>query len=95
MPRPFPFKTLGSVWPAMGVGPRPKVPTEARDFIRHLHSQLTLPWCIAGDFSYLFSHDDKQGRVLHPDWLLSGFKEVISDCSLLEVPLHGYPFTWE
>ena len=24
---PFPFETLGSVWPAMGVGPGPKVPT--------------------------------------------------------------------
>ena len=27
MPRPFPFETFGSVWPAMGVGPGPKVPT--------------------------------------------------------------------
>ena len=52
-------------------------------------------WCIAGDFNDLLSHDDKQGRVPHPDWLLSGLKEVISDCSLLEVPLHRYPFTWE
>ena len=27
VPRPFPFETLGSVWPARGVGPVPKVPT--------------------------------------------------------------------
>ena len=27
VPGPFPFETLGSVWPAMGVGPGPKVPT--------------------------------------------------------------------
>ena len=27
MPGPFPFETLGSVWPAMGVGLGPKVPT--------------------------------------------------------------------
>ena len=27
MPGPFPFETLGLVWPAMGVGPEPKVPT--------------------------------------------------------------------
>ena len=27
VPGPFPFETLGSVWPAMGVGPRPNVPT--------------------------------------------------------------------
>ena len=27
VPGPFPFDTLGSVWPAMGVGPRPKAPT--------------------------------------------------------------------
>ena len=26
-PGPFPFETLGPVWPAMGVGPGPKVPT--------------------------------------------------------------------
>ena len=27
VPEPFPFEILGSVWPAMGVGPGPKVPT--------------------------------------------------------------------
>ena len=26
VPRPFPFETFGSIWPAMGVGPGPKVP---------------------------------------------------------------------
>ena len=26
-PGPFPFETFGPVWPAMGVGPGPKVPT--------------------------------------------------------------------
>ena len=26
-PGPFPFETHGPVWPAMGVGPGPKVPT--------------------------------------------------------------------
>ena len=26
-PGPFPFETLGPVWPAMGVEPGPKVPT--------------------------------------------------------------------
>ena len=28
-PRPFPFETHGPVWPAMRVGPGPKVPTHA------------------------------------------------------------------
>ena len=28
VPGPFPFETLGSVWPAIEVGPGPKVPTQ-------------------------------------------------------------------
>ena len=27
VPGPFPFEALGSIWPARGVGPGPKVPT--------------------------------------------------------------------
>ena len=27
VPGPFPFESLGSVWPAVGVGPEPKAPT--------------------------------------------------------------------
>ena len=33
VPGPFPFETLGSVWPAMGVGPRPKVPTLSKNWV--------------------------------------------------------------
>ena len=43
----------------------------------------------------MLSLEDKKGQIPHPDWLISGFKEVIDDCNLHEIPLHGYPYTWE
>ena len=27
--------------------------------------------------------------------LFKGFKEVVIDCGLMDIPLEGYPFTWE
>lgn len=49
---------------------------ESWNLLRTLASQSTLPWCIVGDFNDLLSHDEKKGRVLHPQWLLNGFREA-------------------
>lgn len=38
--------------------------------------------------------EDKKGRVPHPNWLLNGFREVVNDCNLIDLPLEGYQFTW-
>lgn len=43
----------------------------------------------------VLSQEDKQGGRLYPIWLLQGFQEVLDDCELMDVPLVGYPFTWE
>ena len=37
-PGPFSFKTLGPLWPAMGIGPGPKVPTNTK--VKVLQDQL-------------------------------------------------------
>ncbi|XP_073152636.1 uncharacterized protein [Henckelia pumila] len=39
--------------------------------------------------------DDKKGRVEHPNWLFRGFQDAIQDCNINDLPLMGYPFTWE
>ncbi|XP_058776514.1 uncharacterized protein LOC131650817 [Vicia villosa] len=67
---------------------------QAWALLRELHVMSTLPWCIIGDFNDLLSQNDKRGLHPHPDWLCSGFQEVISDCNLTDIPLVGYPFTW-
>lgn len=68
---------------------------ESWSLIRSLSSLYSLPWCIVGDFNDLLSASDKKGQVPHPQWLLEGFKNVISDCALTEVDLHGGSYTWE
>lgn len=38
--------------------------------------------------------EDKKGRVDHPSWLIDGFRNVVNECNLIDLPLVGYPFTW-
>lgn len=49
---------------------------------------------IIGDFNDLLSTTDKLGGAEHPSWCLRGFRDVVTDCSLHDLPLIGYPFTW-
>lgn len=65
------------------------------DFLRLLATKSQLPWCIFGDFNDLLYASDKKGRHPHPQYLLSGFKQAIEDCSLAEVELSGGAYTWE
>ena len=43
----------------------------------------------------LLEESDKRGNVEHPAWLFRGFREAVIDCGLMDIPLEGYPFTWE
>lgn len=67
---------------------------EAWNMIRYLHGLSSIPWCFIGDFNDLLSDEDKCGRVEHPSWLLSGFREMVLACNLADIQLEGYPFTW-
>ena len=55
----------------------------------------SLPWVCIGDFNDLISPSYKKGGVAHPDWIFRGFHGVLTYCSLNELLLHGYGFTWE
>lgn len=65
------------------------------DFLRLLSTKSHLSWCIFGDFNDLLYSSDKRGRHPHPQYLLTGFKNAIEDCSLAEVELKGGMYTWE
>ena len=65
------------------------------ELLRNLTSYSQLPWCILGDFNDLLSSFEKRGGSDYPNWLLRGFRNVISDCRLAKLKLNGYPFTWE
>lgn len=54
----------------------------------------SLPWCVMGDYNELLSNDDKKGNADHPPWLIRGFRETVMECSLHDLPMEGYQFTW-
>lgn len=62
---------------------------ESWDLIRHLSSLSTIPWCIVGDFHDMLFQSDKEGKHEHPQFLMSGFRESIVDCELMEIDLSG------
>ena len=59
--------------------------TESWDLLRNLSAALTLAWCCLGGFDNLLSVEDKHGGVDYPQWLLTGFRNAVSDCSLFDM----------
>ncbi|XP_019183730.1 PREDICTED: uncharacterized protein LOC109178648 [Ipomoea nil] len=68
---------------------------ESWDFLRTLSGRSNLPWVVIGDFNDLLYQNEKRGGNLHPNSLLRGFGEAIEDCGLSQLPMVGYPYTWE
>ncbi|XP_019179165.1 PREDICTED: uncharacterized protein LOC109174381 [Ipomoea nil] len=68
---------------------------ESWDLIRSLANKSDLPWVMIGDFNDLLFQYEKRGGNPHPDSLLRGFGETLEDCGLMQLPMSGYPFTWE
>ncbi|XP_058733106.1 uncharacterized protein LOC131604698 [Vicia villosa] len=66
----------------------------AWDLLRNLHGMSAIPWCIIGDFNDLLSQEDKYGLHPHPNSLCDGFRQAVTDCNLVDMPLIGHQFTW-
>lgn len=65
------------------------------NLLSSLATVLAIPWCVFGDFNNTLAFQDKRGGLPYPDWLISGFQEVVSRCQLVDLDLIGHPFTWE
>ncbi|XP_019188355.1 PREDICTED: uncharacterized protein LOC109182660 [Ipomoea nil] len=63
--------------------------------IRSLSHRSELPWVVIGDFNDLLYQYEKRGGNPHPEALLRGFGDTIDECGLAQLPMQGYPFTWE
>ncbi|GAU19619.1 hypothetical protein TSUD_383140, partial [Trifolium subterraneum] len=66
----------------------------AWDLLRALGNMSSIPWCIIGDFNDLLSQADKKGIHPHPNGLCMGFRQAVSDCDLIDIPIEGHQFTW-
>jgi hypothetical protein len=64
------------------------------DLLRSLSSMSDEPWCVIGDFNDHLSPADKRGGPDRPPWLIRGFQDAVNDCSLCDLPLTGYQYTW-
>lgn len=38
--------------------------------------------------------NEKFGNHDRPTWMINGFRDVVLDCNLVDIPLDGHPFTW-
>ncbi|XP_074352512.1 uncharacterized protein LOC141691645 [Apium graveolens] len=68
---------------------------ESWDILRELASKSQLPWCVLRDFNDMFFNSEKCGGRPHPNNLLTGFGEAITDCELEDIGFIGSEFTWE
>uniref|UniRef100_A0A803PGL7 Endonuclease/exonuclease/phosphatase domain-containing protein n=1 Tax=Cannabis sativa TaxID=3483 RepID=A0A803PGL7_CANSA len=86
-----------STWRLTGIygEPRREFRTQTWDMFRSLKNTNVLSWCLIGDMNNLGDHSEKRGGRKYPDWLIDGFREVLSECELIDMPFQGYPFTWE
>uniref|UniRef100_A0A803P924 Reverse transcriptase domain-containing protein n=1 Tax=Cannabis sativa TaxID=3483 RepID=A0A803P924_CANSA len=86
-----------STWRFTGVYGEPKRELRYRtwDLFRSLKHDSSLPWCLMGDMNNLASQFEKKGGRKYPDRLIDGFLGALDDCNLVDLPLLGYPYTWE
>lgn len=75
--------------------PERKRRKESWNLLRLLASQSSLPWAIGGDFNNLLRENEKKGRHKHPNWLLNDFRDTMIDCGIFDLPMDGFPYTWE
>lgn len=60
---------------------------DSKNLLQSLSQDTNLPWCITGDFNDLFLTEDKKGHIDYPIWLMRGFKEVVSNVNLVDIPI--------
>ncbi|EEF41811.1 conserved hypothetical protein [Ricinus communis] len=47
-----------------------------------------------GDYNELLNEEDKRGHVPIPAWMLRGFKDVVLDVGLCDLPVNRHQYTW-
>ncbi|KAL8457233.1 hypothetical protein ACS0TY_035178 [Phlomoides rotata] len=66
---------------------------ESWNLLKLLSQQNDLPWLCVGDFKDLLFQSDKRGRVPHPNWLFTSFRDIVNVSGLYDLPLSGYGYT--
>ena len=62
--------------------------------LRHLSSQINLPWVCIGDFNEITKLSEKLGGALRPEYQMQNFKDCLDVCGLKDLGYSGLPYTW-
>lgn len=66
------------------------------DDLRELHSGVTSPWALAGDFNAILEANERKGGAQSPSLRgMIDFQNFVGDCDLVDAGFQGSPFTWQ
>ena len=67
---------------------------EAWEKLRRLNRSINKPWLCAGDFNEIIGQDEKLGGALQSHNQMQLFREVIDECSFMDMGFVGSKYTW-
>ena len=67
---------------------------EAWNKLRGLNTRPSIPWLCAGDFNEISRQDEKMGGSLRGHNQMQIFRDVIDECSFIDLGFEGPKFTW-
>ena len=62
--------------------------------LRGLNNRSSIPWLYAGDFNEISRQDEKMGGPLMGHNQMQIFRDVIDECSFIDLGFEGPKFTW-
>ncbi|KAM0859687.1 hypothetical protein ACQ4PT_047052 [Festuca glaucescens] len=63
--------------------------------LRTLHWIEHSAWLCVGDFNETLYASEHFSRALRPEWQMRAFREVLEDCSLVDLGWSGVEYTWD
>ncbi|XP_030964467.1 uncharacterized protein LOC115985690 [Quercus lobata] len=67
---------------------------DAWDKLRQLNSHPGVPWLCLGDFNEITKQEEKVGGAIRPHNQMQLFRDVIDECSFMDLGYVGLNFTW-
>ncbi|CAM8980230.1 unnamed protein product [Rhodiola kirilowii] len=74
--------------------PKASLRLKSWELIRKLRRLIRVPWCVIGDFNEISSFSDSTSSNLARRPYIQQFRQVLSDCGLMDLGFKGSKFTY-